>query len=90
LAQGSLYRSEKLYPIRIPMRVLAALALSFGLLSGAHAGQTTYRLLDVCRFDMDQYCKDIPPRKVKQVKECLAKHEKDLLPRCQDHYKEAN
>jgi len=71
------------------MRIIAALALSFALLSGAQAGQTSYKLGQICAWDKQQYCKDIPQKKVKELKACLAKHEKDLLPRCQDHYKEA-
>jgi hypothetical protein len=71
------------------MRIIVALALSFALISAGQAIQTTYKLGDVCRFDLQQYCKDIPLKKVKEVKQCLAQHEKDLLPRCQDHYREA-
>lgn len=72
------------------MRIIAALALSFALPTAAQADQTTYKLSQICGWDKEQYCKDIPLRKVKELKECLAKHEKDLLPRCQDHYKEAS
>ena len=43
----------------------------------------------ICGFDMQQYCKGITVKRIRDLKECLAKHEKDLLPRCQDHYKEA-
>jgi hypothetical protein len=73
------------------MRILAALALTLALLSNAHAqsGGTTYKIGAICAFDMQQYCKGIPPKRIRDLKECLAKHEKDLLPRCQDHYKEA-
>jgi len=73
------------------MRVFAALALTLALLSDAYAqsGGTTYKIGAICAFDMQQYCKGIPPKRIRDLKECLAKHEKDLLPRCQDHYKEA-
>ncbi len=71
------------------MRFIAALALAFALTSGAQAAPVVYKLLVVCRFDKEQYCKDIPYKSWPQLRECLAKHEKDLLPQCQDHYKEA-
>jgi hypothetical protein len=72
------------------MWVFAALALTFALLSNAHAQSgVTYKIGAICAFDMQQYCKGIPPKRIRDLKECLAKHEKDLLPRCQDHYKEA-
>ncbi len=72
------------------MRVFAALALTFALMSDAQAQSgTVYHIRAICPFDMQQYCKGIPPKKIRDLKECLAKHEKDLMPRCQDHYKEA-
>ncbi len=71
------------------MRSVAALALVFALISEAKADITIYRLMIVCKFDKEQYCKDIPYKYVHQLRECLAKHERDLLPQCQDHYKEA-
>jgi len=72
------------------MRTFAALALSFVLASGAHAQSgTIYHIAGICIFDMQQYCKGISVKRIRDLKECLAKHEKDLMPRCQDHYKEA-
>jgi hypothetical protein len=70
------------------MRFIAALALTFALSSGAHA-ITVYHISIICKFDMDQYCKGISAKRIRDLKECLAKHERDLLPQCQDHYKEA-
>ncbi|MGB9163569.1 MAG: hypothetical protein WCC41_03820, partial [Rhodomicrobium sp.] len=79
------------HPLGVTMRVFAALALTLALLSNAHAqsGGTTYKIGQICTFDIQQYCKGIPAKRIRDLKECLAKHEKDLLPRCQDHYKEA-
>ena len=72
------------------MRTLVALALSFVLVSAANAQSgTVYKISQICGFDMAQYCKGIPPKRIRDLKECLAKHERELLPRCQDHYKEA-
>jgi len=71
------------------MKVIAASVLGLFLLSsGAHA-ITTYSIVVVCKFDIDQYCKSIPKVRIRDLRECLAKHEKDLFPNCQDHYKEA-
>jgi hypothetical protein len=78
------------FPMGVSMRVAAALALIVALVSGAQAGTTIYKLATVCKWDKEQYCKDIPFKKARDLKACLAKHEKDLLPQCQDHYKEAN
>ncbi len=72
------------------MRTFAALALSFALASAANAQNgTVYHIPVICAFDIQQYCKGITAKRIRDLKECLAKHEKDLLPRCQDHYKEA-
>lgn len=57
------------------MRSVAALALVFALISEAKADITIYRLMIVCKFDKEQYCKDIPYKYVHQLRECLAKHE---------------
>jgi hypothetical protein len=73
----------------MPMRIVAALALSFALMSEAQAQLTIYTLASICQWDLQQYCKNVPPRRLKELKACLAKNEKKLLPRCQDHYKEA-
>ena len=72
------------------MRTFAALALSVVLVSAANAQSgTVYHIAKICSFDIQQYCKGISPKRIRDLKECLAKHEKDLMPRCQDHYKEA-
>ncbi len=72
------------------MKKIAAIALVLAMsTSYAGAAGTVYKLLDICRFDIDQYCKTVNKRYIKLLKECLAKREKDLLPRCQDYYKRA-
>jgi hypothetical protein len=71
----------------MPMKIVAALALTVALASRAQAEIKTYKLNDVCKFDKEQYCKDIKYSYINKLRECLAKHEKDLLPRCQDNYK---
>jgi hypothetical protein len=55
----------------------------------AHATITIYRLKAICTWDIQQYCKGIRLTLTKQLKECLARHERELLPYCQDHYKQA-
>lgn len=67
-----------------------AVALSLGLLfwaADAEAGPTYYRMREVCKFDWEQYCKSISIKRLRDLRECLGKHEKDLLPQCQDYYK---
>jgi hypothetical protein len=75
------------------MRIFAALALSFALFSHAQAqssgGGSVYHIAEICAFDIQQYCKGIRSKRIRDLKECLAKNERNLLPRCQDHYKEA-
>ncbi len=73
------------------MRTFAALALSLALASAAANAQngTVYHIGAICAFDIQQYCKGITVKRIRDLKECLTRHEKDLLPRCQDHYKEA-
>jgi hypothetical protein len=71
------------------MRFLAASALAFAFLSSEAKAVTTYNIAIECKFDIDQYCKKIPKVRIRELRECLAKHEKDLFPRCQDHYKQA-
>jgi Cysteine rich repeat len=70
----------------IAMVALISLLASFPV----EATTTVYRLQLVCTFDIQQYCKDIRRTLTKQIKECLARHERELLPYCQDHYKEAH
>jgi hypothetical protein len=72
------------------MKHAAAFALVCLFASNAEAATTTYKIKDVCRFDMEQYCKGIKAKRLRDLKACLAKNERNLLPRCQDHYKEAN
>ena len=71
------------------MKAIYALLLALALLPSAAQAQTHYSLTSVCKFDIEQYCKDIRKTRTRELKECLAKHEKDLFPQCQDHYKEA-
>ncbi len=55
----------------------------------AQAGVTTYNIGLICKMDIEQYCKSVPKNRIRDLRECLAKHDKDLFPNCQDHYKEA-
>ncbi len=71
------------------MKVIAAAVLALALLPSGAQAQTRYSIGLVCKLDIDQYCKGIPNIRIRDLRECLAKHEKDLMPRCQDHYKEA-
>jgi hypothetical protein len=72
------------------MRTIIATAFALALLSpGAQAAGTVYKLGAICKWDLEQYCKGISRKRIRELKECLAKHEKDLFSRCQDHYKEA-
>ncbi len=71
------------------MKLVAFSALALMLLSSAAQAITTYAIAVECKFDMEQYCKGIPKTRIRDLRECLAKHEKELFPRCQDHYKEA-
>jgi hypothetical protein len=71
------------------MKVISASVLALALLSSSVQAQTRYPIGDVCKFDIEQYCKDIRKTRIRELKECLAKHEKNLFPRCQDNYKDA-
>ncbi len=72
------------------MRTMIAVAMfSACISSAAYASKTTYKLMDLCKFDIEQYCKNYTTKQKKKIKECLAQNEKSLLNRCQDHYKEA-
>lgn len=71
------------------MRVIAASVLALIFLTPAAEAVTTYNISIVCKMDIDQYCKKIPKTRIRDLRECLAQHEKDLFPQCQDHYKEA-
>jgi hypothetical protein len=72
------------------MKTIIAAAFALTLIApAAQAATTIYKIVTVCRWDMDQYCKGIPKKHIRDLRECLAKREKDLLPQCQDHYKEA-
>jgi hypothetical protein len=70
------------------MKITAIAAFMFILAPYAQA-TTYYSIAVVCKFDIEQYCKTIPKVKIRELRECLAKQEKSLFPRCQDHYKEA-
>ncbi|MGO9543820.1 MAG: hypothetical protein ACLPPF_03390 [Rhodomicrobium sp.] len=69
------------------MKIIAASMLVFILLPTGTQAQTAYAINKVCKFDIEQYCRSIPKTRIRDLKECLAKHEKDLFPNCQDHYK---
>ncbi len=70
--------------------IMIGIGLSLASLSlKAEAAGTVYKIGVECKFDIEQYCKSIRRKRIRDLRECLAKHEKDLLPRCQDHYKEA-
>jgi hypothetical protein len=71
------------------MKVLAASLLALALLTSGAEAQSRFSLRGICAFDIQQYCKDIRKTRTREIKECLGKHEKDLFPRCQDHYKDA-
>lgn len=71
------------------MKVISASVLALALIASSAHAQTRYSLQGICAFDIQQYCKDIRKTRLRELKECLAKHEKDLFPRCQDNYKEA-
>lgn len=71
------------------MKVLAAPLLALALLTSGAEAQSRFSIGAICAFDIQQYCKDIRKARIRELKECLRKHEKDLFPRCQDSYKEA-
>ncbi len=71
------------------MKVIVASVFALILLPPAAYAVTTYAIAIVCKFDIEQYCKGIDKKRIRDLRECLAKHERDLFPRCQDHYKEA-
>jgi len=45
--------------------------------------------MEICKFDIDQYCKGFTKKQIRQIKACLEKQERNLLPFCQDRYKKA-
>ena len=69
--------------------VLAAPVLALALLATGAQAQTIYSIGDVCKFDIQQYCKNITARRIRDLKACLAMHDKDLFPRCHENYKDA-
>jgi hypothetical protein len=71
------------------MKALAALFLALALLPASALADSSYGLAEACKFDIEQYCKDIRKTRIRELKKCLAEHEKGLFPRCQDHYKNA-
>jgi Cysteine rich repeat len=72
-----------------PMKVIYASLFALALLPSAAHAVTSYSLSGVCKMDIEQYCKGIRKNRLREMKECLAKHDKDLFPQCQDHYREA-
>jgi hypothetical protein len=73
----------------LTLSALAPSALAIALLTTEASAQISTSLDDVCKFDIQQYCKDIRRTRIRELRACLAKHEKDLFPRCQDNYKDA-
>lgn len=71
------------------MKIKAAAICALMLMPSGAEAVVSYNISVVCKFDIEQYCKDISKKRIRDLRECLAKHEKDLFPRCQDHYKEA-
>ncbi len=71
------------------MKALAAPVLALALLAAGAQAQTRYSFDDICKYDIQQYCKDIRRARIRDLKACLAKHEKDLFPRCLENYKDA-
>ncbi len=71
------------------MRIIAASILALMVTMPAAEAVTVFDITKVCKFDIDQYCKGIRRTRIRDLRECLGKHEKDLFPQCQDHYKEA-
>jgi hypothetical protein len=94
LQAGPIFAQARGYRIAKPqseeiMKTITALLLALALLpSTAHAQMQHVPIAGVCGWDIQQYCKGINPRRTRELKECLGKHEKDLYPRCRDHYKE--
>jgi len=71
------------------MKIVAACVLALMLFSTHASAVTYYQIGNECKLDIDQYCKNIPKIRLRDLRQCLAAHEKDLFPRCKDHYKEA-
>ncbi len=71
------------------MKTIILSAIALCLLFPEAEAQTSYSLSKVCKLDIDQYCRDIRKTRTRDLKACLAGHEKDLFPQCQDHYKQA-
>lgn len=72
------------------MKAIYALVLGLALSpSSAQAAATGYSISAICKFDIEQYCKAIRKTRIRELRECLAQHDKDLFPQCQDHYREA-
>jgi hypothetical protein len=76
-------------PKKAPMKAVTLAALALALLPSATLAETRQSIGIICKFDIQQYCKDIRKTRIRELKECLGKHEKDLFPRCQNNYKTA-
>jgi hypothetical protein len=63
--------------------------IALALISPRANAISVYSIAIVCKMDIEQYCKAIPKVRLRDLRECLGKHEKNLFPQCQDHYKEA-
>ena len=59
------------------------------LISPKASAVSVYSIALVCKMDIEQYCKAIPKARIRDLRDCLQKHHKDLFPQCQDHCKEA-
>jgi len=71
------------------MRLTIIGTITLMLISPKANAISVYSIALVCKMDIEQYCKSIPKTRIRDLRECLQKHEKDLFPQCQDHYKEA-
>ena len=71
------------------MKAIYALVLGLALLPSSAQAVTGYSISAICKFDIEQYCKAIRKSRIRELRECLAQHEKDLYPQCQDHFREA-
>jgi hypothetical protein len=71
------------------MKAIAIAALALALPPAATLAQTPVSIGAICKFDIEQYCKDVRKTRIRELRACLEKHEKDLFPRCQNDYKSA-
>jgi hypothetical protein len=79
------------------MKAISALLLLLALLPVSAQAQNqkietpaNNALGQICKMDIEQYCKGINKKRIRDLKECLAKHEKNLFPTCQNYYKDVS